>query len=240
MLVTGTPGGIGQAIARRLAEDGFDLILHGRNTSVALEGFAAQISDQFGVRAVCESFDLTDSYQIRDACQRVSSSVGQLFGLVNNAGRAHGGFFQMTPMSTIREVFETNFFGQLELTQRLIRPMIKAGEGSIVNISSVSALDLAEGNVAYGCSKAALNAFTRTLAAEVGCHGVRVNAVAPGLTDTRMASLMEPNAEVRMVAQSAMARLAAPREIASVVGFLLSEASSFVNGEVIRVSGGRR
>jgi 3-oxoacyl-[acyl-carrier protein] reductase len=158
--------------------------------------------------------------------------------LVNNAGIAHGGLFQMTPMSVVRNVFDVNFFSQLELTQLMMRRMSRQKAGAIVNIGSIAGLDLASGNVAYGVSKAALMAFTQTLAAEVGTMGVRVNAVAPSLVDTAMASQMEKKAGTVMIQNCAMKRLARVEEIAQVVLFLASDAASFVNGQVITVNGG--
>ena len=145
----------------------------------------------------------------------------------------------MTPVSIVRGVFDVNFFAQLELTQLILRRMTRQKSGAIVNIGSIAGLDLSAGNIAYGASKAALMACTQTLAAEVGSLGVRVNAVAPGLTDTAMATQMEKRAETRMIENSAMRRLATVEEIAQVVLFLASDAASFVNGQVIPVNGGR-
>jgi 3-oxoacyl-[acyl-carrier protein] reductase len=159
--------------------------------------------------------------------------------LINNAAVAHGGLFQMTPISVVRSVFDVNFFAQLELTQLMIRRMSRQKSGAIVNIGSISGIDLAAGNVAYGVSKAALMAFTQTLAAEVGPLGLRVNGVAPGLVMTDMATQMEKKAGIEMIQNSAMKRMAAVEEIAQVVLFLASDAASFVNGQVIHVNGGR-
>ena len=145
----------------------------------------------------------------------------------------------MTSLAKIREVMDINLFSHMELTQLLARYIQRCGKGSIINISSISGLDLQAGNCAYGVSKAALIAFTRTLAAEIGPLGVRVNAICPGLTDTEMAGLMEAQAGKKMVERSVMNRLGKPEEIAAMAVFLASDAASFVNGEVIRVDGGR-
>jgi 3-oxoacyl-[acyl-carrier protein] reductase len=183
-------------------------------------------------------FDMTDTSAMKAAINAALPPGRKIDVLINNAGIAHGGLFQMTPVSIVRSVFDVNFFAQLELTQLIMRRMSRQKLGAIVNIGSIAGLDLAAGNVAYGVSKAALMAFTQTLAAEVGHMGVRVNAVAPGLVDTEMATQMEKKAGIEMIQNSAMKRLATVEEIAQVVLFLASDAASFVNGQVIPVNGG--
>ena len=132
-----------------------------------------------------------------------------------------------------------NLFSMMELTQLLLRYMMRRRHASIINLGSVLGLDMPVGSCAYGLSKAAVMAFTRTLAAECGHLRIRVNAVAPGLVDTEMADQMESKAEEAMIAQCAMKRRAKPEEIAKMVVFLASEESSFVNGQIIRIDGGK-
>jgi 3-oxoacyl-[acyl-carrier protein] reductase len=158
--------------------------------------------------------------------------------LVNNAGTASGGLFQMTPISEIRRVLEVNFFGQILLTQGLSRLMTRHRAGSIINIASTAA-DIADsGTLAYGASKAALARAARSLATELGTFGVRVNAISPGVTRTDMFDQMAPEARERLINSSALKRAAEPADIANVALFLASELSSFVTGQVLRVDGG--
>ena len=126
----------------------------------------------------------------------------------------------------------------MRLTQLVARFMVKQRAGAIVNLASVAGIDLEQGNCAYGASKAALIAFTKTGAKELAAGGVRMNAVAPGLTDTRMAGQMKQNTGEEMVQASAMRRLGHPEEIADAIFYLASDAASFVTGQVLRVDGG--
>lgn len=237
-LVTGSSRGIGRAIVRLLASQGYTLLAHARNDSKEFRAELNQLQDRHAVEITPIFFDMRDEAALREGLRSAIESTGRVDVLINNAGVAHGGLFQMTSLEQIREVFEINFLSHLAVTQVAIRGMIRRGSGSIINISSIAGLDLHAGNIAYGTSKSALIAATRTLAAEVGHLGVRVNAVAPGLTSTDMAELMESKAARAMLQTSAMQRMASPDEIADVVAFLASDASSFVNGEVIRIDGG--
>jgi 3-oxoacyl-[acyl-carrier protein] reductase len=197
-----------------------------------------KIAAQYGVLIWPVFFDMTDSQSMHTVIKTIHQSKLPVDILINNAGIAHGGMFQLTPVSKIREVFDVNFFSQLDLTQAVSRLMGSRKTGSIVNVASIAGLDLHPGNVAYGTSKAALIAVTRCLAAEFAPLGIRVNAVAPGLTDTEMACKMEPKAERAMIEAAAMKRMARVEEVAEAIVFLASGKSSFITGQVLRIDGG--
>jgi len=238
VLITGANGGIGNAIVNAFASAGYDIIAHKRALSDDFEAACKSVAEKYGNIVKPIYFDMTDIEGMKHAISNLNKEKTSIDVLINNTGIAHGGLFQMTSMKVIRDVFEVNFFTHLELTQLLLRPMIRRNNGCIINIGSISGLDLKAGNCAYGVSKAALMAWTKTLAAETGNYGVRVNAIAPGLTDTNMARLMEEEAGKAMIRETAMKRLAKTDEIAGVALFLASDQASFINGQVIRVDGG--
>lgn len=237
-LVTGCNRGIGRAVAEELASHGANLIVHARHKSELFKSEMNDLAELHKVKIETVFFDLCDFESMKAEVKRILGSGTQIDILVNNAGVAHGGLFQMTPISKVREIFDVNFFAQLEIMQLLIRHMIRNQSGSIVNISSIAAIDLHAGNIAYGVSKTALIAATKTIAAEVGVHGVRVNAVAPGMTGTDLASEFGKKAMEQAIDKSAAKRIANVVEVAQVVTFLASDSASFVNGEVIRIDGG--
>lgn len=238
MLITGAAGGIGSATSRAFAQAGRPVIAHDLAPREGFEESLAALSDEFGVETRAIYFDLTDPAAMKAAIQSLFKEKIYPTTLVNNAGIPHGALFQMTPISQVRKVFEVNLFAAMELTQLILKGMRRAGGGTIVNLSSNAGLDLLPGNSAYGVSKAAIAAWTKTLAAELGGNGIRVNAVAPGLTETAMSSYMQENAGRDMLESSAMGRLGNPDEIARVIVFLAGNDSSFINGQTIRIDGG--
>lgn len=239
VIITGARSGIGLATVKRLATDGANIWACMRRPDQKAEEAFSLLEKQHHIGIWPIYFDVTNKNEVKDAIMNLIEERKNIDGLVNAAGVAHGGLFQMTPISKIREVFDVNFFSMLEITQRVLKVMAKQKAGAIVNVASISGLDLKAGNTAYGVSKAAVIAWTQTLAAEMGRIGIRVNAVAPGLTDTRMAEMMETRAGESMIRESAMNRLAKPEEIADVIRFLVSDEASFINGETIRIDGGR-
>lgn len=238
VLITGSNGGIGRALTEAFASSGYNIIAHELNESNPHTEFLKSIEQQYNVSVRPTYFDLTNSEEMKAEVRKLIKDKVDIDVLVNCAGIAHGGLFQMTSMDTIRKVFDINFFSMMELTQLLLRPMVRRKSGCIINFSSISGLDSKAGNCAYGTSKAAVIAWTKTLASELAPLGIRVNAIAPGLTDTNMAKQMEDKAGAAMISDSAMNRLGRPEEIANVALFLASDKASFVNGQVIRVDGG--
>lgn len=239
VFITGCNRGIGKTMLKVFAKNGVDTIIaHSRKPYEYHNEYLKELKKIYGVNIIPVYFDITDYDEMKIAIKELYKLKINVDILINNAGIAHGGLFQMTSIDKIREVFDINFFSMLELTQMIIRFMKRQKNGCIINISSVSGIDLKLGNCAYGTSKAAVIAFTKTLSSELAPLGIRVNAIAPGLTDTDMAKLMEENAGRDMIMNSAMKRLGNTSEIANTAVFLSSDSSSFITGQVIRVDGG--
>lgn len=239
VLITGCNGGFGRALIREFALRKNNIIALCRTESQDFNSFIRMISDDFGIDIIPVFFDLTDRALLKSKLRPILSEKIPIKALVNNAAMPHGGLFQMTSIDTIKSVFDLNLFAQMEITQFLLRYMSKNGGEAIVNVASIAGIDLKIGNCAYGVSKAALIAFTKVLSSEAAQLGIRVNAVAPGLTDTGMAPQMESKSKEEMIESSAMKRMAKPEEIAKTIVFLCSNESSFINGEVIRIDGGQ-
>lgn len=239
-LITGTNRGIGHAILEKFAENKANIFAHARKETPDFIEKINRLSEKYNITITPLYFDLSDTTALKEEIKNKIFKTNQKIDvLVNTAGIAHGGFFQMTPISKIKEVFDINLFAQMEIIQLIMKVMMKNQKGSIINLASVLGIDITAGSCAYGVSKAALIAFTKTLAAEYAKYNIRINAVAPGLIDTDMAKLMEEGAKERLLGQSAMHRLGKPDEVADLVLYLASDRSSFINGQIIRVDGGK-
>ena len=238
VLVTGGNGGIGRAVIEKFAEKGYSIVAHTRRERAEFDECLEGLQKTYGVKTSKAIFDVTDSDAMKAEIRRLRSEKIEIDTLVNCAGVAGGNLLAITPLKEIRQIFDVNLFSYMELAQLLIKPMIRRKQGSIVNIASFEGINLYPGNSGYGVSKAAVIAWTKVLAKEVGDFGIRVNAVAPGFVDTQMARHTGEQERNRMLENNAFKRLAAPKEIADAVYFLASDNASFITGEVLRVDGG--
>jgi 3-oxoacyl-[acyl-carrier protein] reductase len=239
-LVSGSNRGIGLAIVKRLAADGFSVLAGVRQPDGAASALLRDVATESsgGVRVV--KVDLSDADVAAKSAKEIVQEFPRIDVLVNNAGVAAGGLFQMTSMPTLRDVFEVNFFATMAFTQVVVRRMMRLDDSAIVNVASTAAINGDSGTFAYGASKAALIYATSVMARELGAHGIRVNAVAPTVTDTEMASEMDSDSRERLINGGIIKRAATPAEIADVVSFLAGPNSSMIVGQVIKIDGGQR
>lgn len=236
-LVSGGSGGIGKAISRRLAADGFHVLIHYRsNEASAQETVKALQAENLSAEAI--SFDVRDS-------RSVESRLGDWFGahpqakfgaLINNAGIHIDNLAGLLSDEAFDDVLKTNAYGSFYLMRFAVRRMLRARAGAIVNITSLSGQMGNPGQMNYAASKAALIAMTKTLAMEVGARGIRVNAVAPGLIETEMLDQV-PHLE-DLKGRIPMRRLGKAEEVAAAVSFLVSDAASYITGHTLSVNGG--
>jgi 3-oxoacyl-[acyl-carrier protein] reductase len=233
VLVTGGSRGIGLAIAKRLAADGFRVFAMARRESPELD---AAIAAQPGIGFV--PFDLGQIETIGELIRELKAEHGPLYGLVNNAALGTEGLLSNMHNSDIEKLVRLNTLSPVILTKYAARSMMAAGGGRIVNISSIVASTGASGLSVYGATKASLLGFTRGLARELGRLNVTVNAVAPGFLDTDMTAGMSAEQRAKIAARSALKRLADVDDVAHAVSYLMSDGARNVTGTVLTVDAG--
>ena len=236
VLVTGASRGIGRAIAVRLAEDGFNIVVHCRGRLDDAHETAAQVAAAGGVARVL-SFDVSAREAVREALETDIAAHDAYYGVVLNAGLTRDGAFPALTGEDWDAVLHTNLDGFYNVLQPLIMPMIRLRRGGrIVAVSSVSGLIGNRGQVNYSASKAGLIGAVKALAIELGKRGITVNAVAPGLIETEMVEAHVPVAEI--VKMIPLARAGAPDDVAQAVRFLMSAGAGYITRQVLSVNGG--
>ena len=239
IVITGSNRGIGYAVLKACAENGANVFACMRSKSEEMEKKLQALSEKYGVKIYPVYFDLAEERMIKEGASEILKYKVPISGIVNNAGVVGSkSLFLMTSMEDIRRTFDINFFSHVLLTQRLLKNMIRNKCGSIVNISSAAALDGDPAQFEYVTSKAAMIGAARKWANELGGYGIRANAVAPGVTETDMVSEMKTELLEDTVGKTALHRIGQPDEIAKTVVYLLSDHSSYMTGQIVRVDGG--
>lgn len=234
-LVTGASRGIGAASARALAAEGWPLAVNYRSDAAGAERVAAEIGEQGG-RAVALQADVGDPGQVRSLFEAAERALGPVLCLVNNAGTRADGLAAQISDEDWRAVLDANLAGAFHTTRAALGPMLRARFGRIVNVASVVGPRANPGQANYAASKAGLIGMTRTVAAEVARRGVTVNAVAPGLVQTRLTEGVA--AANGMLERIPARRPGTPEEVAACVRFLASEEAAYVTGTTLTVDGG--
>ena len=238
-VVTGCNRGIGKKILEVFSANGAAVFACVRNISEEFKSNIKEIEKNTKNKIIPIQFDLSNENQIKEAANSILSSNKSIDILINNAAMIHTAIFQMTSIKKLKEVFEIDFFSQTNFTQYILKSMIKNKKGSILYISSSSALDGNEGRSAYSSAKSALITQSKVLSRELGVHNIRVNTIAPGLTDTDMMKENTTQETIKdVLSRVSLRRIASTGEIANTALFLSSDLSSYITGQVIRVDGG--
>jgi len=235
ILVTGGSRGIGLAVATKLVSDGFRVFALARKEAQSLtDAIAAAPAGALSF----VPFDLSQLDSISDLMRDFKKTHGPLYGLVNNAALGTDGLLSNMHNSGIEKLVKLNTVSPIILTKYAMRAMMTAGEGRIVNISSIIGFTGYSGLSVYGATKASMQGFTRSLAREVGRLGITVNAVAPGFMETEMTESMTAEQRGKIAARAALKRLVDVEDVANAVSFLMSDAARNITGTVMTVDAG--
>ena len=238
-VVTGCNRGIGKKILEVFSANGAAVFACVRNINEEFKSNIDEIEKNTKNKIIPIQFDLSNESQIKEAANSILSSDKSIDILVNNAAMIHTAIFQMTSIKKLKEVFEIDFFSQTNFTQYILKSMVKNKKGSILYISSSSALDGNEGRSAYSSAKSAIITQSKVLSRELGVHNIRVNTIAPGITDTDMMKKNTTQETIKdVISRVSLRRIAGTEEIANTALFLSSDLSSYITGQVIRVDGG--
>lgn len=238
-VVTGARKGIGRACVEVFAKNGANIWACARENSDIFEQDMKKIAEKYKVQIWPLYFDMTNEVEIKEAVGSIKKSKVSVDVLANIAGTAdESSSFAMTPLERMRHVFEVNFFGMTLLTQYVSRLMVRQKSGSIINISSVAGIEGRPAQHEYAASKGAVIGGVRQLAWELGRYNIRVNAVAPGMVDTKMGAQIAEELREELLTGVILKRMGRPEEIANVIAFLASDLSTYMTGQIIRVDGG--
>jgi len=237
ILVTGASRGIGKEIALALCAQGAHVLFNYRGDETKAALLKTEL-EKVGGKATGLNFDVTNPEAIKVAIDQFTKDVGPISGLVNNAGISKDTLLLRLKAEEINQIIDTNLKGAMFVTQALSRNFLKAENVSIVNMSSVVGLMGNASQVAYSASKAGLIGLTKAVAKELASRNVRCNAICPGFIETDMTHALDPKAREHYQTQIPLQRFGTTTEVANLVCFLLSGASAYITGEVLKIDGG--
>jgi 3-oxoacyl-[acyl-carrier protein] reductase len=244
IIVTGGSRGLGLGIARQLTQAGYRVIAIARKTSKHLEAAIEEAKAAKGANGAGRgelhfvAFDLSDINAIPGLIQKIRKTFGPIYGLINNAAIGTDGVLAIMQTSQIEELVRVNTVSPIVLTKYAVRSMLSEGGGRIVNVASIIGFTGYSGLSVYGATKASMLGFTRSLAREVGRHGVNVNAVAPGFIETDMTQGLGDEQRGQVARRSALRRLPEVNDVANAVEFLLGDKARNITGTVLTVDAG--
>lgn len=232
-LVTGASRGIGASIAQQLAQDGFFVV----GTATTEQG-AEQITTTLAGQGVGLRLDVRDAENIEQVVSKIEADYGSILVLVNNAGITRDNLLLRLSEDDWDDILNIHLKAVYRLSKRVLKGMAKARFGRIINISSVVAHFANAGQTNYSAAKAGMEAFSRSLAKEMGSRNITVNSVAPGFIATEMTAELNEEIRKKMLEQVALNRFGEPQEIANAVSFLASDKANYITGTVLHVNGG--
>lgn len=239
-IVTGANRGIGKSIVEVFANKGANIWACARQYNSTFEKNISELETKYNVWIKPVYFELENEEEIKRGVKEIISEHKKIDILINNAGILDMRLFQMTQMERIRKMYQINLFAPMLITQMVLRAMLRKKEGTIINVCSLAGKQASPGNSIYGSSKAALAQWTKILASEVGANGIRVNAVAPGNTETDMLKAHKSEVREELYKECFLGRLGNPNEIAETVAFLASDNAPFMHGSIVDINGGVR
>lgn len=237
VLVTGASRGIGKEIAKTLAKLGAHVVFNYRGDEDKARALKEEL-EMLGGKATGLNFDVTNGEAMTKAINDFTTAHGPIAGLVNNAGVSKDTLLLRLKETDIDQILDTNLKGAMMVTQALSRGFLKAEKVSIVNMSSIVGLMGNPSQAVYAASKAGLIGFTKSVAKELASRNVRCNAVCPGFITTDMTNALQDKAKEEYLKSIPLSRMGEASEVANLVCFLLSDASSYITGEVIKIDGG--
>ncbi|MCI9002113.1 MAG: SDR family oxidoreductase [Oscillibacter sp.] len=237
-VITGCSRGIGKAVLDRMTAQGASAFALVRREDAAFTEHCAALSEKYGVDVRMVYADFENENAVTAAAREILKTKERIDILVNNIGVAFPQrMLAMTPMEAVKRSFQINVFSGMLFTQLISKSMMRGRRGSIVFLSSSAAFD-GGANIEYSAGKAAVLGEVRRLAVELGGFGIRVNAIAPGLTDTDMGGITSEEVKAAAMSRNIMKRMGEPEEIADATVFLASDLSRFMTGQTLRVDGG--
>lgn len=237
-IITGAASGIGKATVKVFAENSANVWAFARKPDEEFERYLQELASENRCWIKPVYVDLICEEELKRAFMVIKKENLPIDCLVNNAGASYDALLPMISKSKALDLFQINFFAHVQLTQYVSRIMTRQKQGSIVFTGSYLGIDGNRGQMIYSATKAAVHGMTKSLSKELIDSGIRVNAVAPGVVDTKLLQSMSPSEYNQAVKKSIMHRAADPEEIANMIMVLASDLSSYVTGQIIRVDGG--
>jgi len=238
VLITGASRGLGKKMAEALATQGAHVIFNYRGDETAAMALKEELKNLGATDVSALKFDVTNTAQMKEAVEAFVNEHGPITGLVNNAGISKDQIILRLKEEDVEQTLKTNLTSAIMLSQILARSFMKAEDVSVVNISSIVGLMGNASQIAYAASKAGMIGFTKSFAKELASRNVRCNAICPGFITTDMTDALDEKVKEAYATSIPLKRMGDANEVANLVCFLLSKASSYITGETIKIDGG--